>query len=87
MDDALNSNDDNGSGNSLYEQFYRELLEVHRLSGSNSQMTSTTARVQGRRAYANLDIGSMGVDITHGPITKDPKNLDVSDNSENHNLG
>lgn len=76
LDDALNSNE---NGSSLYEELYQELVNGVR-GNSGNEMT----RVQGRRTYANLDIGSMGVDVTQGPLTQDPT---VPDNSENHNHG
>ncbi|XP_058796872.1 protein Fe65 homolog [Phymastichus coffea] len=76
LDDALNSNE---NGSSLYEELYQELV-----SGVRGNAANEMTRVQGRRTYANLDIGSMGVDVTQGPLTQDPT---VSDNSENHNHG
>lgn len=79
LDDALNSNE---SGSSLYDELYQELVAGR----VNNEMTGGT-RVQGRRTYATLDIGSMGVDVTQGPLTQDPSNIEVADNSENHNLG
>ncbi|XP_049825299.1 protein Fe65 homolog isoform X2 [Aethina tumida] len=62
LDDALNSNT---SGDRLYEDIYRELDDIcnmgHGLKGGSAG--------GGRKAYAALDIGSMGVDVTAGPVT------------------
>ncbi|XP_044736073.1 protein Fe65 homolog isoform X2 [Chrysoperla carnea] len=74
LDDALNSNTDED----LYEDLYHELDAVCKLSGGNNvglNKPPTSTGGQGRRNYANLDIGSMGVDITTGPVT----NLDTND--------
>ena len=38
-----------------------------------------TSSVRHRRHYAHLDIGSMGVDVTTGPVT----NLDRADHQNN----
>lgn len=87
LDDALNSNTEEDP---LYQELlYRELESVCNLTGG----TSGTTGQAGRRGYAALDIGSMGVDVTTGPVT----NLDtdnhphrgggvVLDNSGNVNL-
>ena len=67
LDDALNSNTEEDP---LYQELlYRELESVCNLTGS----TSGTTGQAGRRGYAALDIGSMGVDVTTGPVT----NLDT----------
>lgn len=60
LDDALNSNTEE-------DPLYQELLEAVCHLGTN------TGQTPGRRTYANLDIGSMGVDVTTGPVT----NLDT----------
>nr|XP_012218960.1 PREDICTED: amyloid beta A4 precursor protein-binding family B member 2-like isoform X1 [Linepithema humile]XP_012218961.1 PREDICTED: amyloid beta A4 precursor protein-binding family B member 2-like isoform X1 [Linepithema humile] len=86
LDDALNSN---GNGSSLYDELYQELV------GSGGQGGEVTGgggggggtRVQARRTYATLDLGSMGVDVTQGPLTQDSVTDDASDNTDNHNLG
>lgn len=62
LDDALNSNTDED----LYEDIYNE-LDALKLSGNGSINKLTSSGGQTRRNYANLDIGSMGVDIT-GPV-------------------
>ncbi|KAJ8680141.1 hypothetical protein QAD02_015928 [Eretmocerus hayati] len=80
LDDALNSNE---NGNSLIEELFQEYVN----SGVGRGADVIGTRVQGRRAYANLDIGSMGVDVSQGPHTLNPDNLETPDNSENHNLG
>ncbi|CAB0032656.1 unnamed protein product [Trichogramma brassicae] len=90
LDDALNSNESSSGSSSLYDELYRELCGVHRNSGVGGDQSGGSARgVQARRAYASLDIGGMGVDVTQGPIIvkDDPASLDAADNSENHNLG
>ncbi|CAH0560243.1 unnamed protein product [Brassicogethes aeneus] len=65
LDDALNSNTEN----SLYEDIYQELDDIcnmgHGLKGG-APMSGNA----GRKAYAALDIGSMGVDVTTGPLTQ-----------------
>lgn len=70
LDDALNSNTDD-----LYDELYQELDAVCNLSGGRKQAAPNS----GRRTYASLDIGSMGVDITTGPVT----NLDSSNYTDN----
>ncbi|XP_011500533.1 PREDICTED: amyloid beta A4 precursor protein-binding family B member 1-like [Ceratosolen solmsi marchali] len=82
LDDALNSNE---NGSSLYDELYQELVGSGG-RGGGSELTSNT-RVQGRHTYPALDIGSMGVDVSQGPLIHDPMSLDASDNSENHNHG
>ncbi|XP_076273871.1 protein Fe65 homolog isoform X3 [Rhynchophorus ferrugineus] len=66
LDDALNSNTDN-----LYEDIYQELDDICNMghTGLKSSVNGGT----GRKAYAALDVESMGVDITTGPLT--PSNL------------
>jgi hypothetical protein len=61
LDDALNSNTDVPG---YKELLYKELEAACRLPTGTSN---------NRRAYAALDIGSMGVDINTGPVT----NLDT----------
>uniref|UniRef100_A0A0A9X2N4 Amyloid beta A4 protein-binding family B member 2 n=1 Tax=Lygus hesperus TaxID=30085 RepID=A0A0A9X2N4_LYGHE len=56
IDDALNSNTEISS----YRQFLYSELET---------MCRSPATSNGRKTYASLDIGSMGVDITTGPVT------------------
>lgn len=80
LDDALNSN---GNDNSLYDELYQELV----VSGGRSAGEGGTTRVQARRTYASLDLGSMGVDVTQGPLTQDSITEDLPDNTDNHNLG
>ncbi|XP_049836125.1 protein Fe65 homolog [Schistocerca gregaria] len=75
LDDALNSNTEQ-----LYEELFSELDAVCNLSaaraggggvGKQPQQAAPTAPASGpgRRAYAALDIGSMGVDVSTGPVT------------------
>lgn len=72
LDDALNSNTEEDP---LYQELlYRELESVCNLTSGSSATTGQT----GRRGYAHLDIGSMGVDVTTGPVT----NLDT----DNHHM-
>lgn len=59
LDDALNSNTEEDP---LYSELFRELGVV----GVRGGDTGGTA---GRRQYASLDIGGMGVDVTAGPVT------------------
>ncbi|XP_029160766.1 protein Fe65 homolog isoform X2 [Nylanderia fulva] len=85
LDDALNSN---GNGSSLYDELYQELVGS---GGRGGEVTGGGGgggtRVQARRTYATLDLGSMGVDVTQGPLTQDSVTDDASDNTDNHNLG
>lgn len=76
IDDALNSNTDV----SMYrELLYSELETICRPNGTS----------HGRKSYASLDLGSMGVDITKGPVTaldtdssrNTPKRPEVLDNT------
>ncbi|XP_012288947.1 protein Fe65 homolog isoform X2 [Orussus abietinus] len=76
LDDALNSN---GTRSSLYEELYREIV-----GDGSDEVTGT--RAQARRTYAALDLGSMGVDVTQGPLAQDSTE-DAPDNTDNHNLG
>lgn len=87
LDDALNSN---GNSSSLYDELYQELVGS---GGRGGEVTGGGGgggggtRVQARRTYATLDLGSMGVDVTQGPLTQDSVTDDASDNTDNHNLG
>ncbi|XP_071642842.1 protein Fe65 homolog [Temnothorax longispinosus] len=87
LDDALNSN---GNGSSLYDELYQELVGS---GGRSGEVTGGGGgggggtRVQARRTYATLDLGSMGVDVTQGPLTQDSVTDDAPDNTDNHNLG
>lgn len=74
LDDALNSNTDN-----IYEDIYQELDDIcnigHGGNGGGGGVTKTplssnTTLTSGRKTYATLDIGSMGVDINTGPLTQ-----------------
>ncbi|XP_054260441.1 protein Fe65 homolog isoform X2 [Macrosteles quadrilineatus] len=58
LDDALNSNTEE-------DPLYSELLLRELGRHSNTTQHNTTQR----RQYASLDIGSMGVDVTTGPVT------------------
>lgn len=82
FDDALNSN---GTGNSLFDEFYQELVVGGR-SGEVTGGTNASTR-HARRTYAALDLGSMGVDVTQGPLTQEPVTAETPDNTANHNLG
>ncbi|XP_006622419.1 protein Fe65 homolog isoform X4 [Apis dorsata] len=87
LDDALNSNE---NGSSLYDELYQELVGN---GGRSGEVTGGGGgggggtRVQARRTYATLDLGSMGVDVTQGPLTQDSVTEDAQDNTDNHNLG
>lgn len=86
LDDALNSNENEGS---LYDELYQQLVGS---GGRGGEVTGGGGgdggtRVQARRTYATLDPGSMGVDVTQGPLTQDSVTDDASDNTDNHNLG
>lgn len=80
FDDALNSN---GTGNSLFDEFYQELV-VGGVRGSEVVGGGTR---HARRTYAALDLGSMGVDVTQGPLTQNSSNAETPDNTVNHNFG
>ncbi|CAH1104122.1 unnamed protein product [Psylliodes chrysocephalus] len=62
LDDALNSNTDN-----LYENIYQELDEICNMGHGVKGSITTNAS---RKAYAALDINSMGVDVNKGPLTQ-----------------
>ncbi|XP_008557853.1 protein Fe65 homolog isoform X1 [Microplitis demolitor] len=89
FDDALNSN---SSGNSLFDELYQDLV----VSGARRD-EMVTGIVNGggvgnstrhaRRTYATLDLGSMGVDVTQGPLTQNSVTAETPDNTANHNLG
>ncbi|XP_025158570.1 protein Fe65 homolog isoform X2 [Harpegnathos saltator] len=86
LDDALNSNENDGS---LYDELYQQLVGS---GGRGGEVTGGGGgdggtRVQARRTYATLDLGSMGVDVTQGPLTQDSVTDDAPDNTDNHNLG
>ncbi|XP_011306429.1 amyloid beta A4 precursor protein-binding family B member 1 isoform X2 [Fopius arisanus] len=81
FDDALNSN---GTGNSLFEEFYQELVVG---GGRSGEVTGGSGGRHARRTYAALDLGSMGVDVTQGPLTQEPVGAETPDNTANHNLG
>lgn len=77
LDDALNSN----TAADLYEELYQELDAVCNISsgGRSAPGGKSQGPPPGRRSYASLDIGSMGVDITSGPVT----NLDSQNYTDN----
>jgi hypothetical protein len=60
IDDALNSN------TNIYEDIYQELDDICNIGHS---IKEPLLGGPGRKAYAALDIGTMGVDITSGPLT------------------
>lgn len=62
LDDALNSNTEN-----IYEDIYQELDDICNMGHGVKGALSGNA---GRKTYASLDIGSMGVDINTGPLTQ-----------------
>ncbi|XP_043801754.1 protein Fe65 homolog isoform X2 [Apis laboriosa] len=88
LDDALNSNE---NGSSLYDELYQELVgnggRSGEVTGGGGGGGGGGTRVQARRTYATLDLGSMGVDVTQGPLTQDSVTEDAQDNTDNHNLG
>lgn len=71
LDDALNSNTDE-----LYEELYQELDDICNLG---TGVKAPLSGGPGRKGYATLDIGSMGVDINTGPVT----NIDSSNYTDN----
>lgn len=75
LDDALNSNTDE-----LYEELYQELDDICNMG---TGMKAPLSSGPGRKGYASLDIGSMGVDITTGPVT----NIDSSNYMDNRRDG
>lgn len=60
IDDALNSN------TNIYEDIYQELDDICNIGNS---IKEPLLGGSGRKTYAALDIGTMGVDITSGPLT------------------
>ncbi|XP_015593076.1 amyloid-beta A4 precursor protein-binding family B member 2 isoform X2 [Cephus cinctus] len=89
LDDALNSN---GRRRSLFDELYEEFLGGGGRGGEVTGGGGGGTRVQARRTYAALDLGSMGVDVNQGPLTQDSNedasdNADNTDNTDNHNLG
>mgnify|MGYP005983946613 CR=1 FL=1 len=60
IDDAINSN------TNIYEDIYQELDDICNIGRS---IKDPLLGSSGRKAYASLDIGTMGVDITSGPLT------------------
>ncbi|XP_017771885.1 PREDICTED: uncharacterized protein LOC108559207 isoform X2 [Nicrophorus vespilloides] len=73
LDDALNSNTDE-----IYEDLYHELDDICNMGHKVPPPLSSGPN---RKTYAALDIGSMGVDITTGPVTQ--HNLDSSNYTDN----
>lgn len=71
LDDAINSNTDD-----LYEELYQELDDICNIGHS---VKGSLSGGPGRKTYASLDIGSMGVDINTGPIT----HIDSSNYTDN----
>lgn len=65
FDDALNSNSE------LYDDLYQELDSVCNISSKEVLETGASQNCPGRRSYATLDLNSMGVDVSTGPITMD----------------
>lgn len=59
IDDVLNSNT-----NEMYEDIYQELDDICNISIKEPLLPGP-----GRKTYAALDIGTMGVDVTTGPLT------------------
>lgn len=76
LDDALNSN----TADDLYEELYQELDDICNMGTGIKGPLSTGP---GRKAYAALDIGSMGVDINTGPVT----NIDSTNYTDNRRYG
>ncbi|KAL1505805.1 hypothetical protein ABEB36_005282 [Hypothenemus hampei] len=66
IDDALNSNTEN-----LYEDIYQELDDICNMGRTGIKGSINGSA--GRKAYAALDVESMGVDINTGPLA--PSNL------------
>ena len=67
LDDALNSNTEN-----IYEDIYQELDDICNM-GHPGVKNSVNGTTTGRKTYAALDVESMGVDLTTGPLA--PSNL------------
>lgn len=63
LDDALNSNTEN-----IYENIYQELDDICNMG--HGIKAPIPIGGTGRRAYASLDIESMGVDVNTGPLTR-----------------
>ena len=101
LDDARNSNEDVSSWFEKLCQEHFVVDEINDWDGDvvkksvgvvlgsseNNLGNSGSTKVQARRTYAALDIGKMGVDVTQGPLTKDPADIGTPDNSDNHNHG
>ncbi|XP_034938072.1 protein Fe65 homolog isoform X2 [Chelonus insularis] len=84
FDDALNSN---GTANSLFDEFYPELVVS---GGRRDEVTGgigSGGTRPARRFYCALNLGSMGVDVTQGPLTQNSVTAETPDNTANHNLG
>ncbi|XP_033224042.1 protein Fe65 homolog isoform X2 [Belonocnema kinseyi] len=84
LDDALNSND---NGSTLYEELYQGLVTSGGRGGEVMGGGGGITRAQARRTYAALDLGSMGVDVTQGPLTKNSVNDCAPVKTDNHILG
>lgn len=84
MDDAINSND---NGSALYDELYQGLVTSGGRSGEVTGGGGGVTRVQARRTYASLDLGSMGVDVTQGPLSKSSVNEAIPNKTDNHILG
>lgn len=73
--------------NSLNRVYVNQLSpEINRKTSHEVASNTTMTKVQGRRTYATLDIESMGVDVTQGPLTNDlvkDANPLIEDNSDN----
>lgn len=65
LDDALNSNTEN-----IYENIYQELDGICNMGHGIRTTGPVNTAGSGRKAYASLDIESMGVDINTGPVTR-----------------
>lgn len=61
MDDTLNSNTEN-----IFDDIYQDIDEIYNM-GHDVKVPVTG--FTGRKVYAALDIGSMGVDVNIGPFT------------------
>lgn len=72
LDDALNSNTDD-----LYEELYQELDDICNMGHG---VKAPLSGGPGRKAYAALDIGSMGVDVTTGPVVTSLDSSNYTDN-------
>ncbi|XP_018573705.1 protein Fe65 homolog isoform X2 [Anoplophora glabripennis] len=79
LDDALNSNTE-----SIFDDLYQDIDGIYNMGqGVKVPVMGTT----GRKVYAALDIGSMGVDVNTGPFTEtdSSNNVDNRDNEWNGN--